>query len=282
MLILRTPHEMQEWSRTVLGKDQAIGFVPTMGALHIGHESLLSHSVSANDVTVLSIFVNPTQFNVAEDFDKYPRTFDTDVEIAKKNRVDVVYAPTVDSMYSPQASVKVAPGTASSGMEGAMRPGHFSGVTTVVAKLFNAVLPHRAYFGKKDYQQLAVIKQMVSDLDFPIEIVGIDTIRDDDGVAFSSRNVRLSHTHRQAATSISRGLFEARRQHLSGACVASHLAKVVTMEISATNVGEPEYVEVCDPVQLTPITNTSAGAVICVAAWFGDVRLIDNIELAPL
>lgn len=281
MLILRTPREMQEWAMSSHAHDQRIGFVPTMGALHIGHESLLSHSVAENDVTVLSIFVNPTQFNVAADFDKYPRTFETDIEIARKNNVDVVYAPTVDVMYPPHASVTVNPGTASLGMEGAMRPGHFAGVTTVVAKLFNAVLPQRAYFGKKDYQQLAVIKQMAADLDFPIEIVGIDTVRDDDGVAFSSRNVRLTPEHRHAATSISRGLFEARRQHVSGISDASRLADLVSTEISHTAIGTLEYVEVCDPVRLTPVSDTSSGAVICVAAWFGDVRLIDNIELAP-
>lgn len=273
---------MQSWSRTVSRESQSIGFVPTMGALHKGHAVLLQNAVENNNAAVLSIFVNPTQFNVAEDFDKYPRTFETDVQLAEKMGIDVVYAPTVEAMYPASSSVTVAPGTASQGMEGDMRPGHFVGVATVVAKLFNAVMPHKAYFGKKDFQQLAVIRQMVNDLDFPIEIVGIDTVREPDGLALSSRNVRLTSDGRQAAVSISRGLFAAREQHLSRISDASVLKHVVEKEIASNGLATLEYVQVCHPLTLEPVATTSNGAVICVAAWFDGVRLIDNIELSPL
>lgn len=281
MLILRTPKEMQEWSHTQRGKGLTVGFVPTMGALHRGHSMLMRYSTENNDVSVLSIFVNPTQFNVAEDYAKYPRTFDSDIEIARELNIDVVYAPTVEVMYPPQSSVTVAPGSAGNGMEGSMRPGHFEGVTTVVAKLFNAVLPHHAYFGKKDYQQLAVIRQLVSDLNFSVEIVGVETVREDDGLALSSRNVRLSSEHRKAAVAISRGLFAARDSHTNGHHTSSELKDLVSASISQSVDGHVEYVEVCDIKTLQPIENTERGAVICVAAWYGEVRLIDNIELQP-
>lgn len=281
MLILRSPAEMHEWSRGEIRNGKSIGFVPTMGALHKGHATLMENAADNNDVSVLSIFVNPTQFNVSEDFEKYPRTFDADVEVAKKHNVNVVYAPSVDSMYPDGASVLVQPGSAAERMEGAMRPGHFTGVTTVVAKLLNSVLPDRAYFGKKDYQQLAVIRQMVKDLDFPVEIVGIDTVREPDGLALSSRNVRLTSEHRSNAVSISQGLFAAREMHHQGQRHADDLRKIVLSSIGDGVDIRTEYVDVCHPVSLQPITDTTEGAVICVAAWFGDVRLIDNIELSP-
>lgn len=282
MLVLHTPREMQEWSLTQRSKGLTVGFVPTMGALHQGHSTLMKHSTENNDVSVLSIFVNPTQFNVAEDFAKYPRTFDADIEIASQLHIDVVYAPTVDSMYPPESSVIVAPGSAANGMEGTMRPGHFEGVTTVVAKLFNTVLPHHAYFGKKDYQQLAVIRQMVSDLNFSVEIVGVETVREEDGLALSSRNVRLSSDHRKAAVAISRGLFAASDRHTDGHHNSGELKDLVSASISQSLDGHAEYVEVCDTKTLQPVENTKRGAVICVAAWYGEVRLIDNIELQPI
>ena len=257
-----------------------IGFVPTMGALHRGHETLMQIAVQENQAAVLSIFVNPTQFNVVEDFDKYPRTFDADAEIAKECKIDVVFAPEISSMYPSTASVAVHAGTAAQGMEGQMRPGHFDGVTTVVAKLFNIVLPHRAYFGKKDYQQLAVIRQMVTDLNFSLSIVGVNTVREDDGLALSSRNVRLTDTNRKDAVAISQGLFAAEKLHKSGITDANVLTSSVTNAISSTHSGRIEYVQICDPDSLQPVSDTRHGAVICAAVWYGDVRLIDNIELS--
>ena len=281
MLILRSPAEMFDWSRGESLKRNSIGFVPTMGALHAGHATLLDHSAENNDVSVLSIFVNPTQFNVADDFNRYPRTFESDIEIAQNHKVNVVYAPSVDSMYPDGASVAVLPGTASEPMEGAMRPGHFQGVTTIVTKLLHAVSPDRAYFGKKDFQQLAVVKQMVKDLDFHTEIVGIDTVREQDGLALSSRNVRLLPQHRSEAVCISRGLFAARDLHQSGIHDSLKLQQAVLNQLGTSESVRTEYVEICNPVTLQTTSDSSQGAVICVAAWFGDVRLIDNVELLP-
>lgn len=281
MLILRTPQEMLQWCNSARESGNSIGFVPTMGALHRGHETLMQHSVQENDVTVLSIFVNPTQFNVAADFEKYPRTFERDIDIARQLNISAVFAPDVDAMYPSSSSVTVRPGTAADGMEGAMRPGHFEGVTTIVAKLFNIVPAHRAYFGKKDYQQLAVIRQMVADLNFSVSIIGIDTVRETDGLALSSRNVRLTVADRDAAVAISRGLFSAAELHNNGITDAKKLSQVVCASIEESHNSRIEYVQVCDPRTLRPIDDSQKGAVICVAAWYGDVRLIDNIELQP-
>lgn len=176
----------------------------------------------------------------------------------------------------------VAPGSAAEGMEGTMRPGHFEGVTTVVAKLFNCVLPDRAYFGKKDYQQLAVVRQMVADLDFPVEIVGIDTVREVDGVAMSSRNERLSKTDRAQASVLHRALTLAAEAHSAGHIDSTELMRTVTAEVETSERARLEYVAVVDRATLRPVSDTVAGAVICIAAWFGDVRLIDNIELPAL
>lgn len=280
MQILNTPAEMHAWVRGIQARP-TIGFVPTMGALHAGHEALLQHSRDDNDVTVLSIFVNPTQFNVVEDFDAYPRTTERDLRIAEHHGVNVVYMPTTDAMYPAGSRVFVEPGSASDPMEGEGRPGHFRGVTTIVTKLFNAVQPHRAYFGKKDYQQLAVIRQMVSELDIDIEIVGVETIRHDDGLAMSSRNVRLTEEQRQAAPIIRRALMDAHRRVLEG----QHNPRDIENGIKKILEQEPlcalEYVSVMQSRGLLEIEKITELSVACVAVWFGDVRLIDNVELLP-
>ena len=278
MDILTSPAEMHAWVRA-LAPQKTIGFVPTMGALHAGHEALLQQSRNENDVTILSIFVNPTQFNVSADFDAYPRSNDRDVRIADHHGVDAVYMPTTDSMYPNGWRVFVEPGTAADPMEGAGRPGHFRGVTTVVSKLFNAVQPHRAYFGKKDYQQLAVIKQMVAELDVNIEIVGVDTIRHDDGLAMSSRNVRLSTEQRASAPVIYQALDAARRAVADGNHDARILQEMITQQIQAEPLCTVEYVSVVRRKDLSAVSSLTEESVVCVAAWFGDVRLIDNIEL---
>lgn len=280
MDILSSPAEMHAWVRA-LGPQRKIGFVPTMGALHAGHEALLQQSQNENDVTVLSIFVNPTQFNVAADFDAYPRTNERDLRIADHHGVDAVYMPSTDSMYPDGWRVYVEPGSAADPMEGAGRPGHFRGVTTIVTKLFHAVQPHRAYFGKKDYQQLAVVRQMVSELDFDIEIVGVDTIRHDDGLAMSSRNVRLTAEQRAAAPVIYRALSNARHAVASGETNARAIEKLVTQEIQSESMCAVEYVNVVRSQGLADISIIEELSVVCVAVWFGDVRLIDNIELSP-
>lgn len=279
MRIITTPAEMQEWSRLERTADRTIGFVPTMGALHDGHVSLVCESTKDNDSTVLSVFVNPMQFNVRSDYAAYPRTTDDDIRIARDNGVDAVYMPTVETMYPEGASCVVEPGTAAAGMEGAHRPGHFRGVTTVVAKLFNAVIPDVAYFGTKDYQQLAVIRQMVRDLDFPLRIVGVETVREPDGLAMSSRNVRLGGTDRSTAPVIHRALSSALREHLRGMTDAAVLAASVSAATDSAPGMTTEYVSVVDPVTLSPVNETRDGAVICVAVWLGGVRLIDNVVL---
>ena len=278
MDILTSPAEMHAWINA-LSPQKSIGFVPTMGALHAGHEALLQQSRDENDVTVLSIFVNPTQFNVAADFDAYPRTNERDVRIADHHGVDAVYMPSTESMYPNGSRVFVEPGSAADPMEGAGRPGHFRGVTTVVSKLFHAVQPHRAYFGKKDYQQLAVVKQMVTELDFDIEIVGVDTIRHDDGLAMSSRNVRLSPEQRAAAPVIYRALLAARQAVAEGKHDVRVLEELVTGQIQAEPLCTVEYVSVVRRSDLSSVSTLAEESVVCVAAWFGDVRLIDNVEL---
>ena len=281
MNILSSPAEMHEWVRA-LSPQKTIGFVPTMGALHAGHEALLQQSRGENDVTVLSIFVNPTQFNVAADFDAYPRTNERDLRIAEHHGVDAVYMPSTESIYPDGWRVFIEPGSASDPMEGAGRPGHFRGVATIVSKLFHAVQPHRAYFGKKDYQQLAVIRQMVSELDFDIEIIGVDTIRHDDGLAMSSRNVRLTSEQRASAPVIYQALTSARHAVATGNNDARAIEEMITQEIQTEPLCTVEYVSLVRRDNLSSISTMTEDSVVCVAVWFGDVRLIDNIELTPV
>ena len=250
-----------------------------MGALHSGHEVLLQQSKHENDLTVLSIFVNPTQFNVQSDFDAYPRNDQRDLQIAEHHGVDVVYMPSAETMYPKGWRIFVEPGSAADPLEGLGRPGHFRGVATVVTKLFNTVQPHRAYFGKKDYQQLAVIRQMVSELNFNISIVGVDTVRHDDGLAMSSRNVRLTPDDRFTAPIIQQSLQAAKSLVTSGETSAKAVRNHVVSLLNSTPGCKVEYVEVVQTGDLSPVDEISTPIVICVAVWFGDVRLIDNIEI---
>lgn len=279
MQVIPAPAAMQQWSAAARSAGRSIGFVPTMGALHAGHTFLLDRARDENDVTVLSVFVNPLQFNERNDFERYPRTIEDDLALARQHGVDCVFLPSADDMYPPDASVRVLPGSVANGMEGDMRPGHFEGVTTVVAKLFNCVQPHRAYFGRKDYQQLAVISQMVDDLNFGLDIVAVDTVREPDGLALSSRNVRLLPADREQATVIHRSLSAARSAHASGCTDASTIREGVLAGLATADRARVEYVAVVDPVTLRPVSTTTDGAVVCVATWFGNVRLIDNVEL---
>lgn len=271
---------MHEWVRAHTN-GKTIGFVPTMGALHTGHEVLLQQAKQDNDLIVLSIFVNPTQFNVQSDFEAYPRTTERDLKIAEHHGVDVVYLPTTLSMYPDGSRVFVEPGTAADPLEGLGRPGHFRGVATIVTKLFNAVQPHRAYFGKKDFQQLAVVRQMANELDFATEVIGIDTVRHDDGLAMSSRNVRLTEANRLDAPAIYQSLKKAQALIGAGEVRAGSLQKAVLSHLSSVPQCSVEYVEVVRSIDLQPIEVINCPAVICVAVWFDDVRLIDNIEIFP-
>lgn len=269
---------MHEWSRANRSS-RSIGFVPTMGALHTGHEVLLQQAKHENDLSVLSIFVNPTQFNVQSDFDAYPRSDSRDLQIAEHHGVDAVYLPTTETMYPAGWRVFVEPGTAADPLEGLGRPGHFRGVATVVTKLFNTVQPNRAYFGKKDYQQLAVIRQMVSELNFDITVTGVDTVRHDDGLAMSSRNVRLTPGDRLSAPIIHQSLTSAKTLVATGENSAEAIKNHVVTLLTSTPGCKIEYVEVVRTEDLSPVNEINSPIVICVAVWFGDVRLIDNIEI---
>jgi len=282
MDILTTPDEMRQWTRKKRTSHTVrIGFVPTMGALHDGHLTLMRQARNECDFVVISIFVNPMQFNVQSDYDKYPRTTETDIAACQPVGADAVYLPTRDVMYPENHETTVQPGRTAEPMEGAGRPGHFAGVTTVVAKLFLSVQPDVAYFGQKDYQQLAVIKRMATDLDMGISIIGVPTVREDDGLAMSSRNVRLSTDDRTASTVIYQGLLAAKKNFDNGERNASQLVQTVLDVYSKEPLARTEYVSLADANSLQPINHITSLAVIAVAVWFNDVRLIDNIELQP-
>lgn len=279
MEILRTPSEMSEWSYQQIRAGKMIGFVPTMGSLHAGHTTLLDTSATHCDTTVLSLFVNPTQFNVQSDFDKYPRDFNSDIKLASLHNTNAVYAPSTEIMYPAGFNSFVEPGHTADPMEGAGRPGHFRGVTTVVSKLFHAVQPNFAFFGKKDFQQLAVVRQMVQELDMPIRIIGVETVRDADGLALSSRNARLSAECRKQAPVIFEALQHGRNMFQQGCTDPSEIEAAITSHIQTAPDAKCEYVQVVDAQSLVRSPRISSPSVICVACWFDDVRLIDNLEL---
>jgi len=259
--------------------------VPTMGALHDGHASLLKRGnelKGKSGFLIATIFVNPTQFGPSEDFDSYPRTFEEDLKICSDHGVDLVFAPSTEDMYPGEPSTSVHESSLSLGLCGGSRPGHFDGVCTIVLKLLMLTTPHIAIFGKKDYQQLAVIRRMVRDLNLPIDIQGGETVREKDGLALSSRNAYLSESLREQAPAIRRGLLEAQKLHAEGERDATTLRAAVRHLLAD---GAPDnridYLEVVDPDSLEPFGETGVGeqAVIAAAVFFGKTRLIDNIEL---
>ena len=256
-----------------------IGFVPTMGALHEGHLRLVDAARSNADFVVLSIFVNPLQFGPNEDLAKYPRDVAGDIVRARARGADVIFAPDVGEMYSEKGTrTRVAPIGLDERWEGAARPGHFGGVLTVVAKLFNIVLPDIAVFGQKDAQQAAIVRAMVRDLDFPLEITVVPTVREADGLALSSRNVYLSADDRRRAVALSRALSTMQTAFSRGERDASALEKA-GLQILARDAIEPDYLAVVDPETLEPVATASAGCVVLLAARVGPTRLIDNISL---
>lgn len=272
--------DMTMASAQASAEGKRIGFVPTMGALHEGHITLVRRALAECDWVAVSVFVNPTQFGPNEDFGKYPRTLDADFSRCSKAGVDVVFAPSAAAMYPEDFDAWVEIGRVTEVLEGARRPGHFRGVTTVCAKLFNICRPDLAFFGMKDYQQLQVIKKMVRDLNMPLKIVGVETVREPDGLAMSSRNRYLSPDERKSALAISRALELAKSLHWGGEREADVIADRVTEAI----LGEPgvaiDYVAVVDTETLMPIDSTRDGAVVLLAAKVGTTRLIDNCLLA--
>ena len=279
--VLVTPAAMAAWSAGQRAAGRRIAMVPTMGALHDGHLALVDEARRHGDVVVVSIFVNPLQFNRTDDFDAYPRPIDDDVRQCRQAGVDAVYAPTAAVMYPPRFQTHVEPGELAELLEGEHRPGHFRGVTTVVTKLFNAAAPHVAVFGQKDFQQLAIIRQMVADLDLPIEIVGLPTVRETDGLALSSRNRRLPAEDRAAAVCISQALAAMAEQAAAGETDIARLIEVGRRRIDAEPRASLEYLRVVNPDTLTDVDRISGSAVALTAVWFGDVRLIDNRILQP-
>ncbi len=260
---------------------QPVGLVPTMGYLHEGHLSLVRQARGECKSVVVSIFVNPTQFGPQEDLQKYPRDLERDLNLLGHEGVDVVWAPDNEIMYPTGYQTWVTVEEVTQGLEGAMRPGHFRGVATVVAKLFNAVQPQKAYFGQKDAQQSVVIRQMARDLDFPVEIIVCPTVREADGLAMSSRNVYLSPSERKSALVLSRALFRAREVFTDGLHDADQLRQLVKDTLAGEPAVRMQYVSCAHPETLQELNGPVDRAILSLAATVGKTRLIDNIVLSP-
>lgn len=256
----------------------SVGFVPTMGALHRGHIELVRRAREQNDVVVVSIFVNPTQFNDANDLEKYPRTLEADCQLLECEGVDVVFAPSVDQVYPEPDSRVFDLGGVDQGMEGAHRPGHFNGVAQVVSRLFDIVRPTRSYFGEKDFQQVAVIRQLLSSMSLPMEIVTVATVREESGLALSSRNMLLTAEHRAVAPSIYGVMSEATK--MVGQMSVADVCCWVVEQINQTALLEVIYFEIVDVETMAPIVEWKDAEVVqgCIAVQAGEVRLIDNIR----
>ncbi|HEY3347509.1 MAG TPA: pantoate--beta-alanine ligase [Nitrospirota bacterium] len=268
--------EMAETARKIKSAGKSIGLVPTMGYLHEGHMSLVRRSRRENEVTVLSIFVNPTQFGPNEDLDKYPRDLSGDLARCEAEGVDIVFAPTASAMYPEGYGTFVSVEGVSEGLCGTSRPGHFRGVATVVNKLFNIAMPDKAYFGAKDFQQTAVVRRMASDLNMAVEVIVCPTVREADGLAISSRNSFLSSEERKAALSISRGLKKAGEVYKSGEKDTARLKEAVLQEISGEPILRVDYIECVDPDSIKSVHIADKTVLIAVAVFAGGTRLIDN------
>ncbi len=279
MQILRTVQEVRAFSRAQKHDAKRVAFVPTMGALHEGHLSLVRQARQAAEIVVVSIFVNPTQFGPNEDLSRYPRPFERDRHLLEAEGVDALFYPSVEEMYPAGAKTFVDVEEIGDRLDGASRPGHFRGVATVVSKLFHAVEPDIAFFGQKDAAQHAVIRRMVRDLDLPVEVRIGEIVREPDGLAMSSRNAYLSPVERKQALVLQRALTRVRRLSDEGATGSESLI-AAARDIFASEPGaRVDYIVVVDPDDLTPLHNTSKGALIAVAAWIGTTRLIDNVVL---
>ncbi len=276
MRIVKNPREMSSISSQARQMGKIIAFVPTMGFFHEGHLSLMREGRRRGDLLVVSLFVNPTQFGPSEDFEKYPRDFERDRRMAEEVGVDILFAPEAMEMYPPDHQTIVRVEKVTQGLCGRSRPTHFQGVTTVVNMLFNMVMPHLAVFGQKDYQQLVTIKQMVKDLHMDIEILGMPTVREPDGLAMSSRNTYLKPMEREAARSLYRSLERARELLEGGERRAERILKEVVGILSSEPLVKIDYVQVCDASTLEDVTEIKGEVVIALAAFVGKTRLIDN------
>jgi pantoate--beta-alanine ligase len=282
MMVVERIREVRRHVRQARMQGRQIAFVPTMGALHAGHVSLIRAARADGGFVVVSIFVNPTQFDDGRDLDAYPRPLADDLEVCTREGVDLVFAPKIQEMYpdGPKTAVRV-PGMSET-MCGAFRPGHFDGVCTVVAKLFAIVQPDVAYFGEKDAQQLAIVRRMAADLNLPVEVRGCPLIRDTDGLAISSRNVYLSEGERRRALALSRALLEARDAVVGGERDAGKLADAVRRQLADAEGVETEYVAVVDPDTLADLECVAENVLVAAAVRVGTTRLIDNVLLRDL
>ena len=282
MKLVHTINELRAELDVQRRAGKKIGFVPTMGALHEGHASLVRRAVEENDIVVVSVFVNPTQFNDKNDLLKYPRTLEADCELLQKEGAAYVFAPSVEEIYPEPDTRQFSYAPLDTVMEGKFRPGHFNGVCQVVSKLFMMVEPDKAYFGEKDFQQLAIIREMVKQMQFPLEIIGCSIVREEDGLALSSRNARLSDLQRQQALNISKTLF-ASQEYATTHSVAE-TQQFVEDSIASSEGLDLEYFELVDGTTLQKISdwNETDYVVGCITVFCGEVRLIDNIKYKGL
>ncbi|MDD2573068.1 MAG: pantoate--beta-alanine ligase [Bacillota bacterium] len=279
MKLIKTKAELRDMLKEERRRGKGIGLVPTMGYLHEGHLSLVKKARQENETVVVSIFVNPTQFGEGEDYGTYPRDLNQDTDRCEEAGADIVFAPEVEEMYAQKSAAFVDMDRLTDRLCGASRPGHFRGVMTVVSKLFNIVRPDRAYFGQKDAQQVLVIKRMVRDLDFDVQIVEAPIVREADGLAMSSRNAYLNPTERAAALVLSRALCGARQRIEDGERRGDVIGFDIARQISSEPLADLDYVEVVDAKTLEPLREIRGSVLIAVAARIGSTRLIDNIKL---
>jgi pantoate--beta-alanine ligase len=276
MIIFETILELRQYLHKNRTEGLSIGFVPTMGCLHQGHCSLIKRSAAENDITVLSIFLNPTQFSCREDYAKYPKCWEADIAAAEASGATVVFAPDENQLYPTGFQTFVDVRELAKPLCGEPRPGHFVGMATIVLKLFNIVQPDRAYFGQKDYQQVCIVKQMVRDIDLEIDVVSCPTIREDSGLACSSRNTRLSEDEKNRALTIFRLLLEAEESVKEGVADAAILHSQISRGLKEAGM-EVEYVEIVDAKTLLPVKEIAHESLIAVSVFIGTTRLIDNI-----
>ena len=274
---IQTVHAMRSWSRGLQREGVTIGLVPTMGALHEGHRSLIRAARLACDASAVSIFVNPLQFGPLEDFDRYPRSLAQDLSLCQSAGVDAVFIPRAQEMYPPDFETAVSVQRLTRRYEGLSRPGHFGGVTTVVMKLLNIVRPDKAFFGQKDYQQTVVVEQLVKDLNLDTEIVVRPTVRETDGLALSSRNRHLSPEERKAATVLYRALSDGRELIRAGERSVKKVEAAMTRLIWAEPLARLDYLAVADPITLDEVRSVRGRVVLLLAVWIGKSRLIDNL-----
>jgi pantoate--beta-alanine ligase len=280
VITLTRVHELRTRCDDARAEGWRVGFVPTMGYFHAGHRSLMRRARDENDLVVVSLFVNPLQFAPTEDLAAYPRDLAGDTAIAQAEGVDVLFTPTNEEMYPQPIRTTVHVDGLTAGLCGRSRPTHFDGVTTVIAKLFSIVGPCRAYFGRKDAQQLAVVRRMVEDLDLPVEVIGCPLVREPDGLAMSSRNAYLDANERRAATVLSRALQMAASEIIAGERDADSVHRVLTGLIATEPCVELDYAEIVDAVDLAPVTRIEGDVLVAVAARVGRARLIDNMTVS--